>query len=63
MVQFVDLLVQIWRVQCAVEPVVPGILEDEEDGDLVQHFPDRGKGDACLQTEVLCHGVEEPDLG
>ena len=38
-VDLVDVLVQGTPVQRAVRPVVPGVLEDEEDGDLVRHGP------------------------
>lgn len=37
MVELVDLFVEGWCVQGAVEPVVPCVFEDEEDGDLVGH--------------------------
>ena len=46
----------------AMRPVVPGILQHEEDGDLVGHGPYAGKRNRCAKTEELRHGVEEPDL-
>jgi hypothetical protein len=49
-------------VHGAVSPVVPGILENEEDRDLVCHGEKRWEGSGSLKTEVLRHGVEEPDL-
>lgn len=46
----------------AVHPVVPGVFKNEEDSNLVGHGEERGEGYAGLETEVLRHGVEEPDL-
>lgn len=50
-VELVDLLVKSGCVQSAVKPVVPGVFEDEEDGDLVGHFPPGwerdGRGEAA----------------
>ena len=63
MVEFVDLLVQGWGVQGAVEPVMPGVFEDEEDGDLVGHCEEGGEWDGGAEAAVLGKGVEEPDLG
>ena len=62
MVDLVDVLVQRTPVHGAVHPVVPGVLKDEEDCDLVGHGPDGWEGDGSLETTVLRHGVEEPDL-
>lgn len=61
-VQLVDRLVQRAVVQSAVEPVVPGILHDEEGEDLVGHLPPRREREAVLQAEEGGDGVEEPDL-
>lgn len=61
-VDLVDVLVQWAPVHSAVHPVVPGVFEDEEDGDLVGHGPDGGEGNTGLKAAVLRHGVEEPDL-
>ena len=46
-----------------VHPVVPCVLEDKEDGDLVGHLVDAGKRNRGLEAEVLTHRVEEPNLG
>lgn len=46
-----------------VEPVMPCVLEDEEDGNLHGHGLDRGEGNAEVHAEVRGNGVEEPDLG
>lgn len=46
----------------AVRPVMPGVLEHEEDGDLIGHGPDGRKRHARLETEELRHRVEEPNL-
>lgn len=56
-----DCLVQGTIVESTVSPVVPGILKHEEDGNLVSHLVERGKGDAGAETEVLGHWVEEPE--
>lgn len=47
---------------CAVDPVVPGILENEEDGDLEGYLIDTGKGYKVVKAEEVAHKVEEPDL-
>lgn len=43
-VKFVDLLVERWCVQGTVEPIMPCVLENEENGDLVGHREDRREG-------------------
>lgn len=60
MVNLVDSLVQRTPVQSTVQPVVPGIFDDKEDGDLVGHLVERGERDGGLQPEVLCERMEEP---
>jgi hypothetical protein len=42
---------------------MPGILEDEEDGDLVGHSEETWGRDAGAEPAILGHRVEEPDLG
>lgn len=61
-VQLVDVLVQWAVVQSAMEPVVPSILHNEEDGDLVGHLEQRREGHAIVHTKVSGDRVEEPDL-
>jgi hypothetical protein len=61
-VDLVDVLVQRAPVHGAVSPVMPCVLEYEEDGYLVGHLPHAGKGNGRAKAEVLAHGVEEPDL-
>lgn len=63
MVDLVNVLVEGTPVHCAVHPVMPGILENEENGDVEGHLVDAGERDGGAQTEELAHGVEEPDLG
>ncbi len=58
--QLVDVLVQWSPMQRPMEPVVPGILEDEEDGNLVGHGEERGKGNVRGETTELSDGMEEP---
>ena len=62
-VKLVDGLVQRSVVQDSVKPVVPGILHNEEDGDVHGYLPGGGEGDAILHSEVGRDGVEQPDLG
>lgn len=50
-------------MQGAVKPIVPGVFEDEEDGDLVGHCEEGREWDRGAEAAVLGHGVEEPDLG
>jgi hypothetical protein len=61
-VDFVDVLVQWTPVHCAMRPVVPCVLEDEEDRDLVCYGPDCRERHCSGETEVLRHGMEKPDL-
>ena len=49
-------------VKPTVEPVVPGILHDEEDQDLHGHLPERRERNTIFEAEVVRDGVEEPDL-
>lgn len=60
-VDLVDAAVERTPVQGTVEPVVPGIFEDEEDCNLISHSPRGGEGNAGIKAEVLSHGVEKPD--
>ena len=41
---------------------MPGVLEDEEDGNLVNHCYDRREWHCCGKAAELCQGMEEPDL-
>ena len=62
-VDLVDVAVERAPVQRAVEPVVPGVFHDEEDGDLVGHLGPVRERHARVHAKVLAQGVEEPDLG
>lgn len=55
-----DVFVERAPVHRAVRPVVPCVLQYEEDGDLVGHLVERGKGDAGREANILAHGMEEP---
>lgn len=46
MVDLVDVLIERTPVQGAVRPVMPCILENKKDGDLVSHCEERGERDA-----------------
>ena len=56
----VDGLVEGTPVESAVHPVVPCVLKDEEDSDLVGHLPDGREWNLGAEAEELSHGVEEP---
>lgn len=62
MVDLVDIFIEEAVVHSAVDPVVPDILENEEDGDLESHLVDTGERDGIAEAEELAHRVEEPDL-
>lgn len=63
-VNLVDILVEEGAgVHGAMSPVMPCVLQNEEDCDLVGHLEGAREGDAGLEAEVLAHGVEKPDLG
>lgn len=61
-VELVNRLVERAVVQSAVEPVMPGILNDEENDDLIRHIPPGGERNAVVHAEVSRDRVEEPDL-
>ena len=60
MVDFVDILIKRAPVKRSVRPVMPSILEYEEDGNLAGNLVPGGEGHACTKTEVQGHGMEEP---
>lgn len=62
MVDLVDVFIEGTPVKGAVGPVVPGIFENKEYGDLVGHLQEWREGDAGFEAEVLSSWVEEPDL-
>lgn len=62
-VDLVDHLVEARGVQGAVQPVVPCVFHDEEDGDLVGHGEEGGEGHSGGEAAELGERVEEPDLG
>ena len=61
--ELVNCFVQTGRVQASMGPVVPGVLHDEKDGDLIGDLEGGGEGYRCLQATELSHGMEKPDLG
>lgn len=60
-VNLVNGLVEGTPVEGAVHPVVPCILEDKEDCDLVGHLVERWEWDTGAEAEELSHRVEEPE--
>lgn len=62
MVDFVDVFVERAPVECTVGPVVPSILQYEEDGNLICHGKERRERYAGGEPAVLGHWVKEPDM-
>lgn len=61
-VNLVDALIQRTPMHRAVSPVMPCILQNEEDGNLDGHFREGWKRNAGIHAGEFCHWVEEPDL-
>ena len=59
-VDFMDIFVQRTPVHSTVSPVVPCVLADKKDSNLISHCEPIGEGNASLNAEKLCHRVEEP---
>lgn len=62
MVDLVNVLVEKSPVESTMRPVVPGVLHDEENGNLECHLGPCREGNTGVHAEVFAHGVEEPDL-
>lgn len=62
-VDFVDVFVEWPPVEETVEPVVPCVLEHEEDGDLNGHGGPGWEWDVGGHSGGFGEWVEEPDLG
>ncbi len=58
----VDVFVQWAPVKRAMEPIVPCILQHEEDADMEEHCGPGRERNASLHSAVLGHGVKQPDL-
>ena len=43
-----------------MEPVMPGIFQDEEHHDLIDHGGPCGEWNICRHAEVSAHWVEKP---
>ncbi len=61
MVDLVDVLVQRAPVQRSMRPVVPCVLDNKEDGELVGHCEERWEWDGSAESDVDGHGMEEPN--
>lgn len=59
-VDLVNGLVQGTPVEGTVRPVMPGVFQDEEDGNLVGHFPHGRERNRSRNSEELSHGMEQP---
>lgn len=57
-VDLVDVFIKEAIMHCAVDPVVPGILENKEDGDMEGYFIDTGERYRIAEAEELAHRVE-----
>jgi len=62
-VDLVDTSVERAPMHGAMGPVMPCILQYEEDGDLQGHRRKGWEGNISCHAAVFCHWVEEPDLG
>lgn len=62
-VDFVDAFVEWAPVEETVEPVMPCVFEDEEDGDLEGHGGPGWEWDVGGHSGGFGEGVEKPDLG
>ena len=62
-VDLVDIPVKRAPVHCAMHPVMPSILKNEEDGDVESHGLPAWEWDTCVHAAIFRHWVEKPDLG
>ena len=62
-VDLMDVLVQWTPMQCAMEPIMPSILQYEKDADMEEHSRPMGERNASFHSAEFGRGVEEPDLG
>ena len=62
MVDLVDVFVEGAPMKHAMRPVMPCVLDDKEDCDLVGDSVERGKGYARIHAEEDGCWMEEPDL-
>lgn len=46
----------------AVKPIMPGVFEDKEDGNLISYFRPWWEWYIGVHAEIFAHGVKEPDL-
>lgn len=56
----VDCPVKRTPMEGTMRKIMPGILQNKEDRDLVCHSPERREGDRGGETEILCHRVKKP---
>ena len=62
-VDLVDVPVERTPMHRAMGPVMPGVLQHEEDRDLESHCLPAWKGNTSVHTAIFRHWVEKPDLG
>jgi len=55
-----DVLVERAPVEGAVKPVVPGVFQNEEDGNLQGHCEEGGEWDTSAHAKVVGHWMEKP---
>jgi hypothetical protein len=61
-VNLMDVLVQRTPVHRSVHPVMPSVLQHEEDSNLSSYCRPVWKRDPSIHSACFGHGVEEPDL-
>jgi len=60
MVNLMDVFVERAPVEQTMEPIMPGILQDEEDSNLVGNSCPCWEGNTSSHTEIFAHRVEKP---
>lgn len=55
-----DVFVKWTPMECAVRPVMPCILQNKEDGDLICHGEKGRQGYTGAKAAVLGHWMEKP---
>ena len=60
MVNLVDVSIEWAPVEQTMEPIMPGILQYEEDSNLVGNSCPRWEGNIGRHAEIFAHGVKKP---
>jgi len=59
-VNLVDVFVEWAPVEQTMEPIMPGILQDKENSNLVGNSCPCWEGNIGRHAEIFAHGVEKP---